>query len=131
MSQVWSEMIKYYCVTRFYAVDRKVMLVIHVFLASVRNRLSQTDVYILSRGLIQFPRGLRYRSLTRQRSSLKGNVGDTELFVVDISCPPPRGILLSRVPAIKPTTGYSFRGRIRKTSPEQKEELFKFYSSRK
>lgn len=72
MSQVRSEMIKYYCITRFYAVNRKVMLVIHVFLASVRNRLFQTDVYILSRGLIQFPVVLGTVHLPRERSSLKG-----------------------------------------------------------
>lgn len=52
--------------------NRKVMLVIHVFLPGVRNCLFQTDVYILSQGLIQFPAVLGTVHLPRERSSLKG-----------------------------------------------------------
>jgi len=73
--------------------NRKVMLVIHVFLPNVRNCLFQTDVYILSRGLIQFPTVLGNIHLPRNYPRtifFKGNVGDIELRRLSISAVHPR-----------------------------------------
>lgn len=96
----------------------KIMLVIHVVPLNLRNCLSHgRDVCIRPRYDSSLRPWISAALSPENVISFKGNVGDAALPSIS-PCP-----ATPRRAAIKPTTGYSFRGRIGKTSARNKRGI--------